>query len=166
MKLIQVLNSYEIFLARLNIALERFPSSQKFTFRTRIHNKAISIWEDLLRTEVISNRSFKLQNSKMILEELEILQGYIRLSKDQGFLGYIDVKDMKFITQERDQKTWMRKLTNIELQRKSIVWKKNAETEFFKLSKMLSEVVEKLLTWRNELKSKRCNTDYVNNSDI
>ena len=166
MKLLQVLNSYEIFLARLNIALERFPSSQKFTFRTRIHNKAISIWEDLLRTEVISNRSFKLQNSKMLLEELEILQGYIRLSKDQGFLGYIDAKDMKFITQERDQKTWMRKLTNIELQRKSIVWKKNAETEFFKLSKMLSEVVEKLLTWRNELKSKRCNTDYVNNSDI
>ena len=86
----------------------------------------------------------------MLLEELEILQGYIRLSKDQGFLGYIDAKDMKFITQERDQKTW----------------KKNAETEFFKLSKMLSEVVEKLLTWRNELKSKRCNTDYVNNSDI
>ena len=89
MKLIQVLNSYEIFLARLNIALERFPSSQKFTFRTRIHNKAISIWEDLLRTEVISNRFFKLKNSKMLLEELEILQGYIRLSKDQGFLGYI-----------------------------------------------------------------------------
>lgn len=145
--IVQLLNRYENFILRLDIALERFPSNQKYSLRTKIDNESIMIWGKILEVQTTKNNKRKIFLIKKVKEQIVVLEAFLRLAKKRGFLGYVTCKDMKAITKNKDISTWQRKLTSIEEKRHNEKWMKNAEMEYVKLTKMLGEIVTLIDNW-------------------
>lgn len=98
-KPLPIITHYEVFLHRLSIALERFPSSQKFAYRQRVDNKAMDVWEALIEAEFYFKGEIKRKALNKAGLELRKLQALLRLSKERGFLGYITADDMRYVKQ-------------------------------------------------------------------
>lgn len=146
-----VINKYEIFIARLDIALERFPSSQKFAYRKRVDNVANDVWENLIEAEFYYKKELKSKALNQALLNVRKLQALLRVSKERGFLGYITKNDMRYITQSKDEKIYQRKLSEAEKIRKAEAWANNALMEYFKLSKILAEVNKEIMAWQKSI---------------
>ena len=146
-KPLPIITHYEVFLARLDIALARYPNQQKFSYRQRTDKKAVDLWEALIEAEFLYTKEYKRKALNKAALELRKLQALLRLGRERGFLGYATSDDMRYIKQSKEKALWERELSEADKMRKDEVWMKNASVEYFKLSKMLGEIDSELKKW-------------------
>ena len=92
-----VLAQWERFLGWLLQRTEKFPKRVAFTFRTRIDNLALDVFERLVEARYQRQRSELLRRINLDLEKLRLL---LRLAHEQGVL---DPRALLHACQELDQ---------------------------------------------------------------
>lgn len=80
-----VLAQWERFLGWLLQRTEKFPKRVAFTFRTRIDNLALDVFERLVEARYQRQRSDLLRRINLDLEKLRLL---LRLAHEQGVLDH------------------------------------------------------------------------------